>query len=127
MLTLALLAMQVPPPGISAPVDPAADEIVVIGRKLKTWRGSVRSNRRGTSCRTRTSSGDPQIDAIGCAAMLHCWPATLPRFQASTAKGIAPADRKRLQTDANAALVSCLTIEHRTRVEALADRRAGAS
>ena len=99
----------------------------MIGRKLKNWRASMRSGPGGTTCRTKASTGDPEIDAIGCAAMTACWPAALVRYEASIAKGVARADRRRLQDEANKTLTACAQARHRRDVEALALRRTGGS
>ena len=124
MLAL-LLLLQTPAPAPVPATDPVAQEVTVIGRKLGTWRASMTSGRGGLSCRTKKSSGDPEVDAIGCASMLHCWPAALPRLEASTAKGVTRADRRRLQAEAGSALAACGEAQRRERIDALALRRTG--
>lgn len=97
----------------------------MIGRKLKAWRGTMKGGPGGLACRTKKSTGDPDVDAIGCASMLHCWPLALPLFEAPMAKGVAKADRRRLKSEANTVLAACGEAQHRERIEALALRRTG--
>jgi hypothetical protein len=57
-----------------APEAPSAvdQQIVVIGEKLKTWKGSVAKADGRLVCRTREGTGDRKLDAIRCGAMLTC-------------------------------------------------------
>lgn len=126
LLALLMIASPVQDAGtVTADTGPVAQEIVVIGRKLKTWRATIRTGRDGLTCRTKASSGDPEIDALGCSAMMRCWPAARALFDASTAKGLAKADRQRLQAQANETMTTCVAAQHREQIEALAMRRAG--
>ena len=64
--TLALAAAQ-------PAAEPVADnEIVVIGNKLRDWRGNWRMRKGVLSCKTTRSTGDKAIDALGCDAMVAC-------------------------------------------------------
>jgi hypothetical protein len=49
-------------------------EIVVIGRRARGVRWDWRVNKAGqlTKCRITRSSGDPEIDQIGCEATRQC-------------------------------------------------------
>ena len=122
-MVLTAFLLLAPPVQAAAPAEALAQEVVVIGRKRKTWRATFRTGREGLTCRTRTSSGDPEIDALGCAAMTQCWPNVRAKFDASLTKGIANADRQLLQTEANATLTECVSAQHKKRIEALAIAR----
>lgn len=73
--TLALVAAQ---PAVDAPAD---DEIVVMGNKLRDWRGSWRVRDGVVKCKTKRSTGDREIDAIGCGAMVTCMTPLVPQWQ----------------------------------------------
>lgn len=108
-------------------VSQAEDEITVIARKLKAWRGSMRVRKGVSTCKTRKSTGDREIDAIGCAAMTVCFPRFMPRFEAALVdKTLAAEARKRASESLNAELTACVGGEHEARTQALADRRAAA-
>ncbi|GAA0757543.1 hypothetical protein FHS52_000467 [Erythromicrobium ramosum] len=81
MMTLALAALL---QSAAEPVkEPEVDnEILVIGRKLQDWRGTWRLNDGTVSCKTRRSTGDKAIDAIGCDAMVQCIAPIAPDFAA---------------------------------------------
>lgn len=119
-MILALLLMQ----AAASPVAPVADEIVVIGQRLKVWRASLRSRGPKLTCKTQASSGDPAIDALGCAAMTDCWPDARPRFSASQARGLAKAERTRLMGVAEQAYGECMTARRTALIAELAARRA---
>ena len=116
LLALALAQADAPPP--------PTEDVVVIGERLKRWRGRIVTTPLGTSCRTVKSTGDREIDAIGCTAMERCWPETLPRLKAAHAKGVAPADRKRLEAEAAQAFAACGKPQRDALVDALRARRA---
>lgn len=111
---------------LAASVPVAEPEITVIGRKLATWRGNWAVKRGQAQCRTRKSTGDREIDALGCAAMLLCVPKFQDQFQA-----LADAKLPKVAFEAQAAPINkqlggCLETERSAGIAALADRRAGA-
>jgi len=67
---LLALAMQI----ASDPVTARQDEIVVIGQKQKNWRGNLKHKKGVPFCKTTRSTGDKEIDKIGCDAMIICFP-----------------------------------------------------
>jgi hypothetical protein len=82
----------------AAPVAPeVANEIVVIGRKLRTrWKGHLVKTDGQLVCKTKRSTGDAAIDAIGCDAMLHCIPVIEPQMDALAAdRTLSRRDRRR--------------------------------
>lgn len=70
MSLLLALAMQI----ASDPVTARQDEIVVIGQKQKNWRGNLKHKKGVPFCKTTRSTGDKEIDKIGCDAMIICFP-----------------------------------------------------
>lgn len=86
-------------------VPDANDEIVVLARKAQAVRWDWRVNDSGvlTKCRITRSSGDAEVDRIGCAATRVC-----------AAKK--PASRK--------AMTACIIATRRDLLVDLADRRA---
>jgi hypothetical protein len=70
---IALILMAQSP---AAPTLPANDaDITVTARRLSNrWSGRVDVLNGENSCKTIRSTGDDEFDAIGCRAMLQCWP-----------------------------------------------------
>ncbi len=66
---LSMLAPAAAPP----PPDTAEQQIVVIGEKLKGWRGAAKKRDGKWVCETKRSTGDLAIDRIGCDAMISCF------------------------------------------------------
>ena len=106
------------------PADDAASEIVVIGRKLGDWRGTWGSKNGVLACRTTRSTGDAEIDAIGCGALVACATPLIPRFKAIAGAKLPKAERERRMSAASQAMVPCLTQQREAGIAALADRRA---
>ena len=102
MILLALAIQAVTP----APA-PESD-IVVIGRKLDAWRSKLTSEKGRVTCVTKVSTGDAEIDAIGCTVMTECFPKSRSAFEATTAKGLSRGERKRLMTVAEQAMLACV-------------------
>lgn len=119
LLALALALQTVAPP----PADPVAEEIVVIGEKMKAWRAAIRFGKKGTECTVKVSTGDAAIDRIGCAAMEQCWPEFHPRFEATRAKSVTAADRKTRTAALNQELGTCVMARREAAVAELADQR----
>ena len=74
MIAIALLFLAqaaTPIPTGAATDDP---EIVVMARKSGRWRGSWWTENGQATCKTQVSSGDAEIDAIGCTNLLICGP-----------------------------------------------------
>ena len=120
MILLALtLQVASPPP----PADPVAEEVVVIGEKMKTWRATMRLSKKGAECKVKVSTGDAAIDRIGCTAMEQCWPEFLPRFEATRAKDVTDADRKTRTAALNKELGTCVMARRDAAIAELADAR----
>jgi len=122
MLALLMAVQDVP-----AAAPQAEEEITVIARKLKAWRGGGKLRKGVFTCKTRNSTGDREIDAIGCAAMQVCFPRYMPRFEVVHAdKALAASAREHANAVINAELTACFGAEHEAGTKALADKRAGA-
>ena len=66
---LFLLAAQ--PPGADA--APTENDIVVVGQRVRKLRFRLKTDKAGQAvCRIRRSSGDPDIDSLGCEAARAC-------------------------------------------------------
>lgn len=125
LIVLALLAhLQ----DVSAPLaaTPAAsqDEIRVIGRKLRDWRGAIKLGDHAAACVTKRSTGDRDIDQIGCEAMNACVPMFEAELKDAYTRKIDKAVRERSAADINRRMAACFEAQHETRIAALADRRA---
>lgn len=90
ILTLVLLAQAIVEPA-AVPATTADEEIVVTARKLSNrWvgvveiKGEVVTKDDPATCRTRRSTGDAEFDALGCEAMLACYPQFWPQIVAQT-------------------------------------------
>jgi hypothetical protein len=64
---------QTPQVGAPAPVETAQEEMLVVGQRLKNWRGEMQHRNGSDHCRTLVTSGDAEIDRVGCSAMAHCY------------------------------------------------------
>ncbi len=118
LLAIALQTATAPPPETQV-----AEEIVVIGEKMKTWRATMRLSKKGAECTVKVSTGDAAIDRIGCTAMEQCWPDFLPRFEATRAKDVTAADRKTRTAALNKELGTCVMAKRETAIAELADAR----
>lgn len=106
-------------------VVPADSEITVMARRLKDWRGNFKLRKGAVTCKTSRSTGDREIDAVGCATMIACYSPLVQEIQAAQAgTGPAKARSERVTAIFNSA-VPCLEQEHAKRLAALADQRAG--
>ncbi|WP_010543332.1 hypothetical protein [Sphingomonas elodea] len=108
----------------ATPVNPAAqEEIVVIGRKLRDWRGKLDLSARGTRCLTKRSTGDREVDQIGCDAMMICVPKFEAELKAALNQSKDKASRERANADVSRRITLCFQTEHDRRSAALAERR----
>lgn len=119
-----LLALALQTAAAAPPADAqVAEEVVVIGEKMKAWRATMRLSKKGAECKVKVSTGDAAIDRIGCTAMEQCWPDFLPRFEATRAKDVTAADRKTRTAALNKELGSCVMARRHAAIAALADQR----
>jgi hypothetical protein len=121
MVFALLLAQAAPPPA------PGADDIVVIGEKLKGWKGRVSDTIGIHSCRTTQSTGDKEIDTIGCRVLTDCFVPMKPQMiAAARAAGRDAEKRKAAQAPLNAEMTACFKERRTALIEDLLDRRAAA-
>lgn len=119
---LSLLAATLLSP-VQAPAPQPTTDVVVMGERMKNWRASVRERKGRMVCTTRTSTGDRELDAIGCNAMATCLTELKPRLNATLDKTLAAADRKSLRDAVDRDLFTCVTTNRDTAAAALAERR----
>ena len=119
LLALALQALS----GLPLTPDATVDEVVVIGRRLGIWHGTITSSPFGTRCHTVQSTGDPKIVAVGCMAMSACWPEARRgyRFTQTTRD---PAERERVREGAESAFASCIKVQRLALIADLVSRGA---
>lgn len=98
-------------------------DIVVIGNKLKNWRARVYEKRGKMLCQTRASSGDKEIDTIGCTAMATCLTELRPRLIASVDRKRPATERKALNAGAAKEFGTCTMGRRDTLIAELAERR----
>ena len=106
----------------AAPVD----QVVVIGQRLDRFRAQVAFGKSGPQCRIKVSTGDAEIDRVGCQAIEVCWPAFDSRMAATRDRAIKPSTRKIMQSALNDELRSCFAGQTKAGVAELAARRTAA-
>ena len=118
MLSLLLAVSQAAatPPGVER-------EIVVIGERLRTWRARYSVRGRQVRCRTTRSTGDREIDAIGCVAFEACIGRLRARIDESDRSDLESATRRSLKAAIRRDLAPCLTAHRDELIADLADRR----
>ncbi|NCP14384.1 MAG: hypothetical protein GW858_09515 [Sphingomonadales bacterium] len=121
-LIVATFALAAAAPAAQPRVD---NEIVVMGSKLRDWRGNMKLRKGAVSCKTKRSTGDKAIDAIGCDAMVQCFTPIVPRF-AALEKSKLPKDEMNRQADAllnDAGIGDCLAARREAGIAALVAAR----
>lgn len=121
MLLTMLLAQAVMPQAEATPT--VESEIVVMGRRMDRWTGKyqIRGTRR--KCSTKTSSGDLDIDKVGCVAFLECADRHQALVDAGDAKNIDRQTRVRLKQSAISTLKLCIADRRSFLLTQLAARR----
>jgi len=121
---LLLLAAQATVPAAPRPIDPkVAAQVPVIAGKLDQWRGAWGAVAGKLACKTIRSSGDEEIDALGCASMIAC---VKPEYVAlkAIADGKASVDeKKRLISAKLATLQPCMKAHRGQGIAELALKR----
>lgn len=121
-MLIAALALVATQPAAEAPAE---NEITVIANKLRDWRGSWRLRKGAVTCKTKGSTGDKAIDAIGCDAMVACITPLAPRFAEIEAM---KASKEELSRRANALMTEagvygCLFANREAGIAALVEAR----
>jgi hypothetical protein len=93
LLVLSGTALAAPGPRA---VDPkVAAQVPVIAGKLAQWRGAWGAAGGKLACKTVRSTGDEDIDRIGCAAMIACVKPIYPELKAIADGKGTEADKQR--------------------------------
>ena len=112
---------------IPAPAPPAEEEIVVIADRLKGWSGKVRDTLGIRSCRTTRSTGDKEIDAIGCRVLTDCFLPMKKRLIAAVKAAGRDAERRKAAMEPlNAEIATCANERRMKLISDLLDRRVAA-
>ena len=94
-------------------VDPkVAAQVPIIAGKLEQWRGAWGAAGGKLACKTIQSSGDEEIDALGCASMIAC---VKPEYAAlkTIADGAGTKDDKQRKISARLATLQPCMRAHR--------------
>lgn len=121
LLALAVATAPAPPPS-----PEVAQEIVVIGKQLKTWKGGVSKVGGRMICKTSKTSGDRRIDAIRCGAMLVCTKPLEAKIDALMVSDRSKGDKKRALDALLKSSLPCLEEQEKIGIARLAEERIGA-
>jgi hypothetical protein len=111
----------------TAPLPIVNNDVVVIGQRLeKDFKANVKFDKNGPQCRVAKSTGDAEIDRIGCTALEVCFPQFQSRFEATRDRAIRPEVRKVMQGALNQELAGCFAGERTSGIAALAAKRRAA-
>lgn len=117
LLMTALLVAQ------TVPVEPEQAEIVVIGQRLSHWTGKYAIRGTKLRCATKTSSGDREIDALGCKAFDACADQLSSRIAASDDKSLPKESRVSMKDGIKHDLSICVADQRVNLIAQLADHR----
>ena len=130
---LLILAQGAAPAGAPAKVDTSridpkvAAQVPVIAEKLQQWRGGWGAVGDKLACRTVTSSGDEEIDAIGCYATLTCVKPIYPELKTIADSKATEAEKKAKMRSRLAGLQTCMKQHRGQGIAALALKRGGSA
>lgn len=116
LLTAFLVAQQ-------AAIAPEQTEIVVIGQRLSHWTGKYAIRGSKLRCSTKSSSGDRDIDALGCRAFDYCADQLAPQIAATDEKSLPKATRLTMKESVKRDLSTCVASKRITLIEELAAHR----
>ena len=120
MLILAFAALA----AVTQAPSPSSDqEILVIGRRLQTWSGKYSIKGSKISCRTKRSTGDRAIDAIGCSAFETCAGELAPRIAASDVPDLAREPRIMMKAAIKRDLSACVATKRTELIGNLSKQR----
>ncbi len=123
MSLLALLVAATPLAPVS-PTPEVAQEIVVMAKKLKDWKGGVSKVGGKMICRTSKSSGDKALDAIRCGAMLSCMKPLEPHIDTLMGSKLALSEKKNRFAGMVSGVESCAAKQEAGALARLAEDRA---
>lgn len=122
LLALAIMQAQPTPPTPALEAE-TQQEIEVIGQRLANWRGRVSPAGQAMRCITERSTGDPEIDRIGCDTMVVCITPIRSRIQSAHDRSRSRSERRTLEAAYSRDLTACFTEQHDRRTADLAERR----
>lgn len=120
LITALLMAQQ-------AMADPEQTEIVVIGQKLSHWTGKYAIRGSKLRCSTKTSSGDRDIDDLGCRAFDACADQLAPQIAATDEKSLSKEVRLVMKESVKRDLSECVADKRVILIQELAKQRQGVS
>jgi hypothetical protein len=110
--------------GAPATSPPAVQqEIVVIAQRLRNWRARYAVRGSEMTCATTRSTGDREIDAIGCASFETCVRQLRPRIDESDRTDLARSVRRSMKDAIRRDLRTCVDARRDALIAELADRR----
>jgi len=115
LMVLALAAAQTPAAAQAPAVEltpQQEEEIVVLGRRLATWRGDARFTKGRYECKTKRSSGNPAIDRLACSAMTQCMAQVQPTVDKLLASRPSRKERERLLQPVGLEMKRCSKAAH---------------
>ncbi|KQN24769.1 hypothetical protein ASE86_00230 [Sphingomonas sp. Leaf33] len=102
-----------------------ADYVTVTSTSLDKFRAQVAFTSSGPQCRIKVSSGDADVDRVGCTAIESCYPTYQSRYATTSDREVRPSVRKVMRAALDQELQDCMkTVGDRGLVE-LTARRAG--
>ena len=112
------------PAAMAEKVDPkVAAQVPLITDKLAQWRGTWAAVQGKLACRTVKTSGDDEIDAIGCYATLTCVKPAYPELKAiADGKGTEPEKKAKMRAKLDT-LDTCMKERRGQGIAALALKR----
>ena len=103
---------------------PVDHQIMVIGSRLRTWRGHVVRPRQGPlRCVTDRSTTDVEVDRIGCDALVTCMTPLRPRLDLMRDRTLDRTTRISMRDAIQRDLNTCVTQRRAELIEELVDRR----
>ena len=126
ILSSLLLAMQAASPeesARSAPPPEVTDQILVISERLKSWKGGLYKKDGKLTCRIKQSTGDREIDAIRCGALLGCFAPKAAEMDAASESDLPEAEREKRMQKIAESTKPCLELMHRRGTSKLAEMR----
>ena len=119
ILTAALLVAQ------QAIVGSEQTEIVVIGQRLSNWTGRYAIRGSKLRCSTKTSSGDRDIDTLGCRAFEACADQLASQIAATDEKSLPKDVRVSMKESVKRDLSICVADKRVVFIGELAKERQG--
>jgi hypothetical protein len=118
LMTALLVAQQ-------ATVESQQKEIVVVGQRLSHWTGKYAIRGSKLRCITKTSSGDRDIDALGCGAFDACADQLASRIAATDEKTLPKEVRVSMKESVERDLSICVAEKRVVLIRELAKHRQG--